>query len=97
MEDEWPRVDLDTQPAGLVADPPIQPVESERHQPPALAAQQVVALGVARVRGEVAGLVVAELEPVHQPVAAQKLERLIDARPSDMPRSADLPLELVGR
>ena len=96
MKHERPRVDLGAEPAGLAADPAIQPGEGERHEPPALAAQQVVALGLARVRGEVAGLAIAEIEAMNQPVAAQKLEHLIDARPSDMSRSADLRLELPG-
>jgi hypothetical protein len=96
VKDEWPRVDRDTKSAGLAADRLVQPVESERYDPAALAAEQVVALGVARVGREVAGLTVAKLEPVHEPVAAQQLEHLIDARPSDMCRLADLPLELLG-
>ena len=45
---------------------------------------------------EVAGLAVAKLEPVHEPVAAQQLEHLIDARPPYMCRLADLQLELLG-
>jgi hypothetical protein len=96
VKDEWTRVDFDTQPAGLSADRLIHPVESERYEPAALAAEQVVALGVARVGRKVAGLAVAEIESVHEPVAIQQLEHLIDARPSDMSRLADLPLELLG-
>ncbi len=84
MQDERPRFDRDTEPARLAVDRLIHPVESEPHKPSALATAQVVALGFARVGGEVAGLAIAELEPVHEPVAVKQLERLVDARPRDV-------------
>ncbi len=84
MQDERPGFDRDTQPARLAADRLIHHVESEPQEPSALAAAQVVALGFARVGRDVAGLAVAELEAVHEPVAVKQLERLVDARPSDV-------------
>jgi len=39
VKGEWSRVDRDTKPAGLAADRLVSPVESERCEPFALAAQ----------------------------------------------------------